>query len=130
NAPAGFRNVVMSTLGEAAVGMDVLLVQQTTPTLQFGSPASVAQGATQNVIVTGSLTNFNGTTTFDFGPGVSVNSVTPINAAQETVNITVSPVAARTTRTVSSTTTGVTAQGANLFTVIAGPAYLSAIAPK
>jgi hypothetical protein len=47
--------------------------------------------------VVGSLTNFTAATVFDFGPGVTVNLVTPNGPAQATVNVTVSPVAARTT---------------------------------
>jgi hypothetical protein len=129
SAAVGQRTVTLATPYEVAAVVNGFTVLQTVPFIQFVSPSTGAQGSTIDVTVVGSLTAFDETTTFDFGPGVTVNSVTPTSATHATVNVTVSPVAQRTTRAVSATTAGVTASGANLFTVTAGPAYVSAIAP-
>ena len=125
----GFRTVALATEGETAAIVNGFTVVQTVPHIQFVSPSSAAQGAALDLTVVGSLTNFTAATVFDFGPGVTVNLVTPNGPAQATVNVTVSPVAARTTRAVSATTGGVTATGASLFSVTAGPAYISAVSP-
>jgi MBG domain (YGX type)/Cep192 domain 4 len=129
NATPGQRSVTLTTLGESASIVNGFIVQLTTPSIQFVNPPAAAQAATLDVTVTGSVTNFNATTSFDFGPDVLVNSKSITSATQATVNISISPVAARTTRNVSATTGGVTATGANLFTVGAGPAYVSAVNP-
>ena len=129
-ASVGLRSVSAVTLGETATIGNGFNIVQTVPFIQFVTPASAAQGATLDLTVVGSLTNFTAPTTFDFGPGVTVNTVTPVSLTQATVNVSISPVAARTTRAVSATTGGVTATGANLFTVAAGPAYISAVEPN
>ena len=96
-AAVGQRSVSLVTQGETATIVNGFTVQPTVPFIQFVTPSSAAQGATLDLAVVGSLTNFNGTTTFDFGPGVVVNAVTPTNPTHATVNVSVSPVAARTT---------------------------------
>jgi Quinohemoprotein amine dehydrogenase, alpha subunit domain III len=128
-ASVGLRSVFAVTYGETAAIVNGFNVLQTTPVIQFVTPASAAQGATLDLAVVGTLTNFTAATTFDFGAGVGVNSVTPLSATNATVNVSISPVAARTTRNVSATTNGVTATGTNLFTVSSGPAYISAVSP-
>lgn len=130
NATPGQNSVALTTQGETAGASAAFTVILTTPTIQFVSPSSAAQGSTGTVSVIGSLTNFTAATTFDFGPDVVVNSTSIVSATEATVNITVSPLAARTTRTVTATTGTVTATGTNLFTVTAGPAYISAVSPN
>ena len=83
------------TLGETATIVNGFTVPDV-PFIQFVTPASAAQGATLDLTVVGSLTNFTATTAFDFGPGVTVNAVTP-RPHHATVNVSISPVAARTT---------------------------------
>lgn len=128
-AAVGQRNVTLTTLGETAAKADGFIVQQGTPFLQFVTPSNGAQGATLTVSVIGSLTNFNGSTSFDFGPGISVTSSTILGPTQADVTIAISPVAARTTRNVSATTGSVVAIGESLFTVTSGPAAITAIEP-
>jgi hypothetical protein len=129
-AAVGLRSVSAVTLGETATIVNGFTVLQTVPFIQFVTPSTAAQGATLNLSVVGSLTSFGPSTSFDFGAGVTVNTITPVNPTQATVNVSISPVAARTTRNVSATTGGVTATGANLFTITSGPAYISAVSPN
>ena len=129
NANPGQNSVTLSTLGESASAASAFTILLSTPSIQFVSPASGAQSATLNVTVFGLLTNFTNATVFDFGPGITVNSATIVSAIQASVNMTIAPTAARTTRNVSATTGGVTVSGLSLFTVTAGPAYISAVAP-
>ena len=128
-ATVGLRTVVLSTPFETAARVDAFIVNQGTPLLQFVTPASGAQGQTSTVTVIGALTAFAGATTFDFGPGVTVTGKTIVSATQADVTIAISPLAARTTRDVSATTGGITAVGAALFTVTAGPATISDVTP-
>ena len=129
NATPGQNSVALYTQGETAGAASAFTILSTTPKIQFVTPTSAAQGATLNVSVIGSLSGFTGSTTFDFGPGITVNSKSIVDTTHATVNITISPLAARTTRTVCATTGATTACGTNLFTVTAGPAYISAISP-
>ena len=129
NATPGQNSVALYTQGETAGAASAFTILSTTPRIQFVTPTSAAQGATLNVSVIGSLTGFTSATTFDFGPGITVNSKSIIDSTDATVNITISSLAARTTRTVCATTGATTACGTNLFTVTAGPAYISAISP-
>ncbi len=128
-ATVGLRTVVLTTPGETAARVDGFIVNQGTPLLQFVTPVSGAQGQTLTVGVIGSLTTFNGSTAFDFGPGIAVVDRTVVNGTQANVTIAISPIAARTTRDVTATTGNVTATGAALFTVTAGPAAITDVTP-
>jgi hypothetical protein len=91
----------MTTLGEVATGTFTIAIGST---ITAASPISMAQGATQNVTVTGTNTTFDSNTIFGFGPGVTVNQVVAINSPlSATVNITVSPIATLGPRTVTAT---------------------------
>jgi hypothetical protein len=129
-AAPGPRTVTLTTQNEVATAQNAFTVQQTCPRIQFVTPSSRPQGTTSVVKVIGAATNFGATTVFNFGPGVTVNSKTIISSVEADVNITVSSLAALTTRNVTATTGGTTITGTNLFTVAAGPAYLSAVAPR
>ena len=76
-ATPGFRTVTLVTEGETAAIVNGFTVAQTAPFIQFVSPSSAAQGATLDLTVVGSLTNFAAATVFDFGPGVTVNTRHP-----------------------------------------------------
>jgi hypothetical protein len=129
NASAGLRSVSLSTQGETAIGVDAFTVVNVSPRIQFVSPSSRAQGTTGDVTVTGEFTNFNGSTVFDFGAGVTVNGKTINSSVSATVNITVSHIAPRTTRDVTATTGAELATGSNKFTVTSGAAFISAVSP-
>ena len=73
------NTVTMTTLGEVAAGLQAFTIS-TGPTISGVSPTSLAQAATQNVTVTGTLTTFDSNTIFSFGPGVTVNQVVSIDS--------------------------------------------------
>jgi hypothetical protein len=82
-------------------------------------PNSGLAGQTLSVAVTGQYTHFvNGTTTADFGGGITVNSVSVTSATAATVSITISPTAAPGGRTVTLTTGSEAACITGGFTVV------------
>ena len=79
--------------------------------------------------LTGQNTHFlAGTTTVEFGSGITVNSVTVESATSATVNITISPTAFTGARTVTVTT--LTEAVHNSFAITAGPAVLTTVGPN
>jgi len=101
------------------------------PTLAALNPASASQGKTLNVIVTG--TNFVSGTTFNFGAGITVNSVVISSATQAVVNITVASDAVSGLRTVTVTNPapgGGTSSLTNAFTVGVLNPTVTAITPN
>jgi hypothetical protein len=105
-APAGEYSVTATTGGEVATGVNVFTVSQTQPELLAVVPTSGAQGLTSSPVnITGDFTNFvNGTTTANFGTGITVNSVNVTSATTAQANITVSPTTTLGYRNVSVTT--------------------------
>ena len=82
-------------------------------------PNSGLAGQPLSVAVTGQYTNFvNGTTTADFGAGITVNSVNVTTSTAATVSLTISSTAAPGARTVTLTTGGEAASISNGFTVV------------
>jgi len=67
------------------------------------SPSLAFTGATLDVQLTGSATNWDASTTVDFGSDVKVNKITVASASSMTANITVSPTAMTGTRDVTVT---------------------------
>jgi len=132
-AASGPRTVTLTTGGENASLVNGYNVVAGTPRLTLVSPASGQQGQTLSVAVSGQFTNFvNGTTTADFGPGITVNSVNVTSAAAATVNITVSALAAIGSRTVTLTTGSELASSldtGSFFTVTAGSAAIAQVSP-
>jgi hypothetical protein len=129
NAPTGNHNVTLTTQGETATAVNAFTVYSTEPVIQFVSPSSLAQSASGNLKVIGSLTHFDANTEFDFGPGVTVNSKTIVSNVEATVNVSVAALAARTTRDVTAITGSETAVGLQKFSVTAGPAFISSVSP-
>jgi hypothetical protein len=125
-APAGQYNVTATTGGEIATGTNVFTVTQDEPELLAVVPNSGAQGLTSSpVTLTGAFTNFvNGTTTANFGTGITVNSVTVTSATQAQANITVSPTTALGYRNVTVTTGAQVVSLANGYRVVQGPAEI------
>ncbi len=102
------------------------------PALSSASPASGQQGTSLSVAVTGQFTGFiNGTTTADFGAGITVTGVTVTSATAATVNVTISPLAAVGNRTVTLTTGNEIASSTagSFFTVTAGSATIASVSP-
>ena len=129
-APAGQYNVTATTGGEVATGINVFTVTQDQPELLAVVPNSGQQGLTSSpVTLTAAFTNFlAGTTTANFGSGITVNSVNVLSATQAQANITVSPTTTLGYRNVSVTTAGappVVVSLANAYQVIQGPAEIA-----
>lgn len=94
------------------------------------SPALGAQGATLNVQIAGTQTNFQqGVTTASFGAGITVNSVTVSSATQAAVNITIAANAATGPRSPVLTTGGEEATLSNAFVVSVGLPEITGITP-
>ena len=125
------NTVTMTTLGEVATGAQAFTVGMG-PSITAVSPIGLAQGATQNVTVTGTSTSFNSNTIFNFGPGVTVNQVVSINSAvSATVNVTISPIATLGARTVTATMGNqIAVSSTTLFSVTAGPASIASVNPN
>ncbi len=125
-AVAGQYNVVTTTGGEVATGINVFTVQQSEPELLAVVPNSGPQGLTSSpVTLTGAFTNFvNGTTTANFGTGITVNSVTVTSSTQAQANITVSPTTTLGYRNVSVATGAQIVNINNGYNVYQGPAEI------
>lgn len=109
----------------------VLSLGTLAPTLTSVSPTAAVPGKTANVTVKGS--NFVPGTTFDFGAGITVNSVVVSNDNQATVNLTVDSSAVPGTRDVKVTNQppgGGIATLAGAFTVGALAPTLTALSPN
>ncbi len=130
SAPAGEVSVTATTLGEIATGINVFTVGQTQPELLSVVSGSGVQGQTETVALTADFTNFvNGTTTANFGAGITVNSVTVSSATSAAANITVQPTATLGSRNVSVTTGAEVVSLANAFQVTVGPAAIASLSP-
>ena len=94
-------------------------------------PGSATQGTKNlDVAVTAQGSHFSqGSTTANFGSGITVNSTTVADATHATANLTVASNAALGARTVTFTTGGEIAGSLNAFTVTAGP-VLTFVSPN
>ena len=129
-AVAGTRTAVMTTGGEVASENNAFTVTAATPVITSINPNSLAQGATNNIAITGQFTHFSAASTVNFGAGIVVNSVTFNTATSLTANITVSPTATIGSNNVVVTTGAEIVQSTNGFTITAGPAVLLSLAPN
>ncbi|MGD0894371.1 MAG: Ig-like domain-containing protein [Terracidiphilus sp.] len=125
-APAGQYSVTATTGGEVATGVNVFTVSQSEPELLAVVPNSGPQGLTASPVnLTGDFTSFvNGTTTANFGTGITVNSVTVTSATTAQANITVSPITTLGYRNVSVTTGSQVVAIPNAYQVSQGPAEI------
>ncbi|HEY1902662.1 MAG TPA: Ig-like domain-containing protein [Terracidiphilus sp.] len=125
-AVAGQYSVTATTGGEVATGVNVFTVSQSEPELLAVVPSSGVQGLTSSpVTITGAFTTFvNGTTTANFGTGITVNSVTVTSATQAQANITVQPTTTLGYRNVSVTTGTQVVNLTNGYQVTQGPAEI------
>ena len=139
NAPASSSTLTLTTTGTKDYGTEVdygyfgVVIAQ--PTLSIVDPSSGMQGAQNlNVNVIGQFTAFDSTTTFNFGSGVTVNSVTVLGPTIATVNISIGQLATLGGRSVVATTadaTGLQYQvtGAG-FSVTPSLAQITAVTPN
>ncbi|HBY61446.1 MAG TPA: hypothetical protein DEH78_16615, partial [Solibacterales bacterium] len=105
-AAVGARIVTVTTGGEIAQLAGGFTVQAGTPVLLSVTPNSGAPGLTQQITVTGRFTAFTAQTALSLGAGITVNSVTAVNATTLSAQIFLEPAAAAGPRTVTATTPG------------------------
>jgi hypothetical protein len=132
SAAVGSCGATVTTGGEVANGGNLFSILGGLPVVSGASPISAHQNDQNvNVTVTGLYTNFvNGTTTANFGAGVTVNSVTVSGSTTATVNVTISSTATIGGRTVTMTTGTEVASFANAFNVVAGLPQLASLSPS
>ncbi len=123
-------NLIVFTTGSEteSAGFNVVV---SVPTLSIVDPGSALQGA-QNVVVNiiGQFTTFDNTTSFSFGPGITVNGPpTILGPTIATQSISVDQLATLGGRSVVATTQGVQVSGAG-FSVTPSLALISAITPN
>ena len=129
-AAAAIQTVTLTTQGEAASIAAGFTIQAATPVLLTVTPNTITQGQTKDIAVLGSFTNFAaGTTTANFGTGITINSVTVTDSSHATVNITGTGTATLGPRDVTLSTGAETATKTASFTVQAGSAVISSLNP-
>lgn len=118
DAPAGSRNVVVTTAGEVASLASGFTVQAGIPLLTSLSRASGQQGETFPVTITGKFTHFaQGATQVGFGPGISISNINVSSLTSLSAQITIDQAATPGTRTLTVTTGTEVVSANNVFTV-------------
>jgi len=116
------NNVLIAQTAQWHGGTNVplnLTVPQNTPVLTSISPASGMPGAQVNLTIVGANTHFaSGVTQADLGAGITVNSVSVVNATQLAVSIAIAADAAAGPRPVTIVTGAEQVSLANGFTVV------------
>ena len=132
-APASTSDLTLTTntVSPAEVDNAQFSVVIAQPTLSIVDPGTGMQGAQNlNVNILGQYTHWvQGTTTFDFGPGITVGSVTILGSDIASVSISVDQLATLGGRSVIATTGGTQVGGAG-FTVTPSLALIKAITPN
>ena len=131
NSAPGQYTITATTLGEVATQVNAFTIIQTQAQLLSIVPNSGVLGWTGNVNLTGFNTHFTNSSVVSFGvgSGITVNNVTANTATSLTANITIAPTTALGARTVSVTTGAESVSITNGFTVNAGPAAITGLAP-
>jgi hypothetical protein len=131
-AVANNRNVTVITGPEVAVGANRFLITPGTAAISSLTPNSGTQGQNGlSVAIVGSNSHFtNGFTTANFGPGITVDTLTLTDATHATAVITIAPNATVGPHTVSISTQGEQIALANAFTVIAATPVLTSVNPN
>ncbi|BDC49849.1 hypothetical protein F183_A21650 [Bryobacterales bacterium F-183] len=95
------------------------------------NPNTLQQNRTASITINGVNTHFaDGLTVANFGPGVTVNSLTVTSPILATASITVSPTAAVGFRSITMTTEGETASILNGFNVLLGAGVIDSVTPN
>ncbi len=126
SATVGTRDVSVTNAAGTATLTAGFTVSQAPPAVASVSPIQGIVGQTDNVTITGSY--FTGTTSVDFGAGITTNSFTVDNDTQITVNISIDGAAVAGYRDVSVTTAEGTDTEPNGYLVIGVPA-VSSVSP-
>ena len=114
----GSRDVTLTTGTEIATLANGFAVAFGPAALTQLNPNTGAQGQTLSVQITGQATHFVQDVTFaNFGPDVTINSLTVTSETTATASITITPLASASARTVTLTTLGEHASLVNGFTV-------------
>jgi hypothetical protein len=101
------------------------------PSLSSVNPASGSQAQTINVTVTGSFSNFyQGISTANFGPGITVNSVTVTSTTSLTASITITSAATPGATNVIITTGSEVDTLAKGFTILPNGPTITSFAPQ
>ena len=104
---AGTYGVTTATNGEIAMLNSAVTVPASTPLISGVAPSTGVQGATFDVFVSGTNTNFTtGGISANFGPLIAINSVSPTNANTVDINVSISYLAATGGREVNLTSNG------------------------
>lgn len=123
DAPLGLQTVTVTTYGIECVGVDMFEITCADcdqPALVAIEPAQATAGSTLEVSITGSQTHFDASTELAFsGSGISVESLTALDATHLQAQLALAADAAAGTRSITATTGDEVAEGADLFTVIA-----------
>lgn len=130
-ASTGPRTVTVTTGAQSVSATALFSVSAGPAAVSALQPSGGAAGATLDVSVTGSQSNFRqGLTTANFGAGVTVNSVQVSSLTQAVANITIAADAVLGTRTVVLTTSGESAATVpNAFQVTPGLPLITSISP-
>ncbi|HEY5532815.1 MAG TPA: DUF5719 family protein, partial [Candidatus Anoxymicrobiaceae bacterium] len=107
-AELGPRQVSVTTALESPIPLAGGFVVGSNPTITSAAPSAVVRGWTGDVVVAGSQTSFSPASQAAFGEGVTVNSVTCLDAARVRVNMTISASATPGPRSVNVITGGQT----------------------
>ena len=130
NAPTGFHDVTLYTLGEIATIQNTFQVTPGVPTLNGVSPVSAQQGTTLTLHIISQFTHFvQGTTTATLGQGITLNSLAILDATTADANVTIDPIAYTGSRT-TTMTTGTEIVSGTFFSVTPSPAIISGISPS
>ena len=114
-AAPGARDVTITTPGGSVTLNNSFTVEQGLPTIVSVSPTEGNQGTSLSVLISGS--NLDGTTSVNFGTGVTVESFTNLSPTQLSINVTIDAEAAKGMRDVTVTTPGGSSTLGNSFNV-------------
>ncbi len=127
--PPGYQNVYVNTGAEQVIG-GFSVDSPATPTLVSVTPNSGAQGSTESVTITGSLTNWvQGQTQAILGAGVTVSNLNITSPTTATATIAISPTAPIGGNSVIMITGSEIVSGTG-FSVTPSAAYVASVEPS
>ncbi len=128
DAPEGLRDVTVTTGAQVVTGRDMFEVvcgDCSTARLVSITPSEASPGMAVDVTVEGEGTNFDGSSVLTFdGGGITVDTLTPIDATSLTASLSIAVDATLGSRTARVTTGDEEAVGADLFEVVGQPVNL------
>lgn len=129
-AAVGPRTITITTGTEVVTLAGVFQVMAGVPQFTLISPVSAPQGASLQLNVTSSFTNFQqGVTQVSLGSGITVGAVTVSSTTSLTAALTVDPAAAPGPRTLTVTTGTEVVTKPDAFSVTTGSAYIESADP-